>query len=226
MSSLLAMFADQDPDVDLGVGQARLLGARYIVVAGVPEYIRRLAPAGVREIARDSLWRLYEIQDFAIALHPTRIETVTRREFGRQASRWFEAGGRSAVPVEVADSPLADIVAETSRIVAGESEIELKPREIRLGGVTPGRPLLLRLSFFPNWTLDTPGHGPFRAAPNHMLVVSDTDEVRLTWQYGWFERVGLWASVVGAGMIVLLALRGRTAVPPSEGPWTDRPKNS
>ena len=45
-----------------------------------------------------------------------------------------------------------------------------------------GIPVLVKASYFPNWQVDG-GAGPYRVAPNFMVVVPD--ETRVTLSYGW-----------------------------------------
>ena len=71
-----------------------------------------------------------------------------------------------------------------------------------------GEPVLVRTSYFPAWTADG-ADGPYRVAPNFMVVVPTDTEVELT-----FSRRGVdWISVVltalGAGGIIALGLRRR-----------------
>lgn len=197
LSSLLALFEARDPDVDLGVRQSRLLGARYVVIAGRPAYVRTLEPRGLRELARDTLWRLYEVEDHAVVLEPGPIAAVPRGDFRAAASRWFEAGGRADLPVVAAPGLPLERPAGRAVDPRPETAVALLPGEIRVSGVVPGRPLLLRLSYFPNWRLASPGRGPFRTAPNHMLVIPESDAVRLVWRTGWPERLGRVLTVLG-----------------------------
>lgn len=215
MRSRLSTFDGRAPDADLGARQARILGARYIVVAGLPdfidEYIDRGAPAGVRPLARDSLWVLYQVDGAGTALVPGPLLPVAEGEFEAAASRWFDRGGEPPVPVVFRGTPVQGL-ADGPRVVAGEPDLQLLPGEIRLDGVAPGQPLLLRLSYFPNWALASPGRGPFRAAPNHIMVVPRSDSVRLVWRFGWIERAGLAASIL-AGILVLVLSFAPTAIP-------------
>lgn len=208
MRSRLSIFEGRTPDADLGARQARLLGARYVVVAGTPDFVENVSPAGVRPLASDSLWRLYEIEGAGVALTPGPVLPVADGGFDAAASRWFDRGGEPPLPVILDGASIQDT--DEARVIAGEADLELLPGEIRLDGVTRDQPLLLRLSYFPNWTLASPGEGPFRAAPNHILVVPHSDAVRLVWRYGWIERTGLAASILGGALVLVLLLTSST----------------
>jgi hypothetical protein len=46
----------------------------------------------------------------------------------------------------------------------------------------PGTPVLVRMSYFPNWTVDG-ADGPYRVSPNLMVVIPTDTHVEL--HYGW-----------------------------------------
>jgi hypothetical protein len=209
MDSGLTPLQGRAPDPDLGVRQARILGARYVVIAGLPEFLSTLDPAGMRLLAQDSLWRLYEIDGAAVAVEPGTLQPVAANDFRAASQRWFDEGGYPSLPV-VLDGHYIPPSTGRPAPVAGEADVRLLDGEIRIEGVTPGRPLLLRLSYFPNWLLASPGAGPFRAAPNHILVVPRSDAVRLVWSDGWIEHTAAAASAFGA--LLMLALGVLAAV--------------
>jgi hypothetical protein len=71
---------------------------------------------------------------------------------------------------------------------------------------TVGVPHLVKVSYFPNWTVDS-GDGVYRAAPSLMVVVPDTDTVTLQFSNRWVETSGLIITV-----ITLIALAIYTGV--------------
>ena len=89
-----------------------------------------------------------------------------------------------------------------------------------------GSPVLVRTSYFPNWSVSG-ASGPYRVTPNFMVVVPTSTEVRLT--YGrspveWFSMaVTLTGLVVVAWLLsragrVVRAGSGRTGTPGDEAP--------
>ena len=225
-SSMTTGFPARSPDRGLGVRQARLLGARFLFVSGSTTALDTISWPSTREIARDSTWRLFEIADAAIARTLRRFTPTPADSFALAAARWFEDGGRSALPVRIdaAEAPTTGGLPEPARI--DESAITMSPEEILIPGAVPGQPLLVRLSFFPNWKLATPGRGPYRAAPNDMLIIPRSETIRLVWRPGWPERAGLAASVGSALVLLLLlgtALARRRRRPPSPSSSPLRP---
>ncbi len=218
LSSRMRVFPERPPDPDLGIRQARLLGARYLVMSGPAAALDTLRFHGVRELARDSSWRLYEIAGAAAAVGVARVAPTARDSFSAAAAAWFERGGGSPLPVRI-DSALAPRgSAFPGAVRLGEAQVRLGPRDITLRGAVPGQPLLVRLSFFPNWRLATPGRGPFRAAPNDMLVLPLSSEVRLVWVTGWPERASLATSWTAAALLLLALAAGMIRRSHTRGP--------
>jgi uncharacterized membrane protein len=70
----------------------------------------------------------------------------------------------------------------------------------------PGSPVLVKVSYFPNWQASG-AKGPWRVAPNLMVVVPTSRHVSL--HYGWTgaDAVGLLLSLAGLALAVVLARR-------------------
>jgi hypothetical protein len=67
-----------------------------------------------------------------------------------------------------------------------------------------GKPVLVRTSFFPNWQAHG-AEGPYRVAPNFMVVVPTSKDVSLTYgltKYEWLGRVGTVLGIVGVGLLI------------------------
>ena len=95
-----------------------------------------------------------------------------------------------------------------------------------------GTPVLVRVSYFPNWRA-TGARGPWRATPNFMVVVPTSRHVSL--HYGWtpVDAAGMTLSLFGAVAVVALAWVDRAATgrsgsepapaPPAAPPGPARP---
>ena len=56
-------------------------------------------------------------------------------------------------------------------------------------------------SYFPNWKVSG-AEGPYRVAPNFMVVVPTSNDVKLTYgltKYDWLGRIGTLLGIVGVG---------------------------
>ena len=70
-----------------------------------------------------------------------------------------------------------------------------------------GVPVLVRMSYFPNWKAHG-AQGPFRVAPNLMVVIPTENEVRLHYGYTTVDFFSYFLTLVGVGMMVV-RWRGR-----------------
>lgn len=63
-----------------------------------------------------------------------------------------------------------------------------------------GVPVLVRVSYFPNWQVDG-ADGPFRVTPNFMVVVPTQNEVTLSYGRSPWDFVGLLATLIGLALV-------------------------
>ena len=74
-----------------------------------------------------------------------------------------------------------------------------------------GVPVLVKASYFPNWSVDG-ALGPYRATPNWMVVIPSENEVTLRFRATWAEYLGWLITFVGACVIVFLIRSKRQKV--------------
>jgi hypothetical protein len=202
--------AERPPDVMLGLAQARLLGVRYLLVAAPAEGQAIPTGGGVRIVDRHERWVLLELEGATAVTAVDGLTAVSSDELGRARSRWVEAGGHGAVPVEapgprvIPGDPGRPGLAESPRLIAGRDSMVV-------AGLTPGRPYLVRRSFFPNWTMADGGEGPYRAGASQMLVVPADTTVVLRWVTRWPERLGYLATAIGLVALLAVFAIGRRA---------------
>ena len=70
-----------------------------------------------------------------------------------------------------------------------------------------GVPVLVRVSYFPNWKVDG-ADGPYRAAPNMMIVVPTEKDVRLHYSSTMIDKVAYLLTLIGIGVVVYWWRRG------------------
>jgi hypothetical protein len=94
----------------------------------------------------------------------------------------------------------------------GTAEITgFEDMEVSFATDAVGIPHLVKVSYFPNWTVDG-GSGVYRAAPSLMVVVPDSDSVTLSFANRWVENLGLvvtGVTILGLGVYGVLARRRR-----------------
>jgi hypothetical protein len=67
--------------------------------------------------------------------------------------------------------------------------------------------VLVRVSYFPNWNVDG-AEGPYRIAPNFMVVVPTENEVRLSYGRSGSDLFYYALTLVGIGLLVFFRRRG------------------
>ena len=92
--------------------------------------------------------------------------------------------------------PVGETV-EISNVEAGRSSMSFDVSEV-------GMPVLVRMSYFPNWHVDG-AEGPYRVSPNLMVVIPTDTHVELT--YGWtpIDMVAYLFTFLGIAALVWLA---------------------
>jgi len=90
------------------------------------------------------------------------------------------------------------------------SNVRLDDDRVSFDVDQPGAPVLVRVSYFPNWRA-TGARGPWRATPNFMVVVPTARHVSL--HYGWtpVDFAGTTLSLLGAAGVAVLAWADRAA---------------
>ena len=130
---------------------------------------------------------------------------TTRIDLDRRIGEPGESGRRVdiVVPNEtITQTNLAPVV--VSDVVQGRSSVSFSVD-------TVGVPVLVRTSYFPNWNVSG-ATGPYRVAPNMMVVVPTSNEVRLS--FGW-SFLDIFAYVLTiAGIVVLVRWRRRRHLAP------------
>jgi hypothetical protein len=84
-----------------------------------------------------------------------------------------------------------------------------------------GTPVLVKMSYFPNWEVEG-ADGPYRVAPNLMVVVPTSNHVRLHYGTTNVDRLGWLLTLVGVGLLVLLARRPALRMPGRETSSSER----
>jgi hypothetical protein len=91
--------------------------------------------------------------------------------------------------------------AEVSDVEVGVDRISFRVDRV-------GSPVLVRASYFPNWTA-AGADGPYRVSPNLMVVVPTEREVTLSYGTTGVDRLGLVMTLAGAALLGWLAVLDR-----------------
>ena len=89
--------------------------------------------------------------------------------------------------------------------VTANPDVEVTEVEVGTDGVSfrvdqTGVPVLVKVSYFPNWTVSG-AEGPYRVSPNFMVVVPTENEVTLSFGRSPVEWIGLLATLMGLALV-------------------------
>ncbi|MFL6205618.1 MAG: 6-pyruvoyl-tetrahydropterin synthase-related protein [Acidimicrobiales bacterium] len=223
-------------DIDEGVRHLQLMGVRYYLATSAQATTAARANPDLTELATSGPWVIFEVADSDL-VEPLDNEPAvldgqsltqhdwicaTRNDDGKcmgPAISWYldpdsegvflaASGPKEWQRVDPADpEPEVRPVPETemSGLEVGTDRIAFDVDEV-------GTPVLVKASYFPNWRVSG-ADGPYRVAPNLMVVVPTDEHVELTYGREPVEWVGYALTLVGIGLAILLAtrppLRGR-----------------
>jgi hypothetical protein len=220
-------------DIDKGVSHLQMMGVRYYMATSVQATTAAREHPDLTEVATSGPWVVFLV-DGADLVEPLENEPAvldgvddaqhdwicgSKDENGRCAGpavawftdpeRWTVAAASSGpaawqrVALDDPDPvtrPVAPV--EVTDIATGTDEISFRVDEV-------GRPVLVKASYFPNWRVSG-ADGPYRVAPNLMVVVPTDTEVRLSFGREPVEWVSYAMTLLGlAGLGLLVRGRGR-----------------
>ena len=116
-------------------------------------------------------------------------------------------------------SVLPDVAPATEIEPATVSAVVRDDHSISFSVDRVGSPVLVRTSYFPNWSVSG-AQGPYRATPNFMVVVPTSTDVRLTYGRSPVEWFSMAVTLVGLAVVAWLVLRPEAEL---ARPWPERP---
>lgn len=229
----------KDFDMALGVRHLQMLGTRYYM-AFTPE--AKVAAAQNRDLTLvastksypvnyptgpgERSWEVFEVAGSRLveplADTPVVVRDVAKEKDWLAASeRWFLDPGRWGVylaaggPPEwrrvdrsVAVSTPLDAVAAPAKV----SRLRVGDDRISFDVDKPGTPVLVKISYFPNWRASG-AKGPWRVTPNFMVVVPTGRHVELRYGRTGVDVAGMGLTALGLVALVVVA-RLRPPMPP------------
>lgn len=88
------------------------------------------------------------------------------------------------------------------------TEVEVGDQSVNFSVDRVGVPVLVRVSYFPNWSVDG-AEGPYRVAPNMMVVVPTDRDVRLHFDLSLWDKLAYVLTAMGVVVLVIAARRER-----------------
>ena len=226
-------------DIAKGVDHLQMMGVRYYMATSDNAVAQARSHPDLTEVASSGPWVIFEVADSPLveplANEPAVVEGLDGSHadwvelphdedgrFGGPAIRWFNEPERW-------DVPIAESGPEGWQRVGRDEVPEVRPLEevevrdvvfederIRFEVDQVGVPVLVKVSYFPNWRA-TGAEGPWRVAPNFMVVVPTDTEVELTYGRTPVEYLAYALTLAGVVGLVLLARRPPYRFGPS--PW-------
>ena len=222
---------------DAGIEHLQLLGVRYYLATSVQATTAARAHPDLTELTTSGPWAIFQVDDSALVeplanepavldgVHDAQHDWICRVEdsSGRCAGpavSWFEDPGRwdvflaSSGPdtwqrVDVAD-PAPEVRPQPEATVRG---VAVDTDRIAFDVDRVGVPVLVKASYFPNWRAHG-AEGPYRVAPNLMVVVPTETHVELSYGREPVELLGYALTAVGLALAVLLTARPPVVVLP------------
>ena len=215
-------LAYSDLDIDRGVAHMQQFGVNYYMAFSDTAVSAALEHPDLTPIANSGSWVVFEVADSPL-VEPLATEPVVVEGLGQDQGEWlppaeewfledyddttFAADGPDhwerveLVDGELPELPTAELPEVTvDDIESGEDWISFTVDQI-------GVPVLVKASYFPNWEVSGAA-GPWRVAPNLMVVIPEESEVRLSYGYTTLDLAGIGLSVLGLVGLVLLRRRG------------------
>jgi hypothetical protein len=225
-----------DLDVARGVEHMQLMGVKYYMVFSEDgkaqartnpdlELVETVGPWPVsyqennQTVTRDRNWEIFEVSGSATVTALDYLPAVMT-DVGKGGKAWqsvgveyFQDPDRWDVP-RAADGPSnwpkvsAHGAAAPRRAVPAVAVSNIKTTDDRISFDVDrvGTPVLVKTSFFPNWHASG-ADGPWRVAPNQMVVVPTSKHVELHYGYTSVEKLGYLAGLVGLIALVLFVRR-------------------
>ncbi|MCU1391257.1 MAG: hypothetical protein JWL72_4595, partial [Ilumatobacteraceae bacterium] len=199
-------YTDSDPA--LGVKYLQELGIRYYMAWTDQAVTKADQTPGLTTIKVSGPWHIYQVADSDIVT-PLATQPVVVPGRADDREKWLELGTSwfqnptdwAAMPVSdgPSDWQRVNAVVDPTRVQANRVNVVVPDQTIKpvalpavtvsnvvMGNETVdfdvdkvGVPVLVKVSYFPNWEV-TGGQGPWRVAPNLMLVIPTSTHVKMT----------------------------------------------
>ena len=213
-------------DVELGVDHLQMLGVRYYLTYTAEAAAQADTEPDLTYLTGTGPWKVYEVADSELVAP---LEAVPAVVEGAAAGgeRWLEPSVEWYVDPQRWDVALAaDGPDAWERVSAGEeperrsapvtevSAIDSGDDWISFSVEHVGVPMVVKASYFPNWGVEG-AEGPYRIAPNLMVVVPTDTDVRLTYGTTGVEWLGWTVTLLGIAGLILFVRQGPLALAPA-----------
>jgi len=244
------------PNVAEGVEHLQMLGDKYFMADTPDveaaanadpnlELIARVGPYpvtytnGNSSSVRQVTWNIYLVLGSQLVAPLVNQPVVVTGVAGRDPKLWLDAAqswyldparwsvleAAAGPPGWTRVSPEAAALPKKPLPPLQVSGIVAKDESISFNVDRTGVPVLVRESYFPNWQVKG-GEGPYRVAPNEMVVIPTADHVTLTYGKTTLDWVADLITLVGLAGLVVLWRKGPVAYAISSSGDTGDPERA
>jgi hypothetical protein len=210
----------QSHDFTAGAQMLRDMGVRYYIAWSQPAIEAAGGLPFMHVIGSSGPWTIYQLDD-ANVVHPLEQDPVRFPHMGEEqwrelVERWFVAGMPGGQPVEGGSKDWSEwtqsgqgAASESSALTpVSVSRVKIARNRISFHVDRIGQPIAIRNSYFPWWSV-TGASGPWRLAPNSMVVVPTSNDVTLVAKRRWPDHLAVIVSVIGLVALAALVLHDR-----------------
>ncbi|MDQ6615812.1 MAG: hypothetical protein M3083_14005 [Actinomycetota bacterium] len=222
------------PKVDDGVRHLQLLGVRYYM-ALTPEtqtqadanpdlrLVTTSGPwpvtysGGTQSGVKERTWKIYEVADSQV-VGPLVNQPVVMKGISKGGKQWLDASEAWYLDQNRADvlyaasgpkswsrvRPMATTPPRTALAPVQVDRIVQSDNSVSFNVDTVGVPVLVKISYFPSWQASG-AKGPYRVAPNLMVVIPTSHHVKLHYGYTPVDWFGYLFGLMGLAALVWLA---------------------
>jgi hypothetical protein len=213
-------------DLDAGVAHMQLLGVRYyMAIDDVSQQAARAHPK-LELVDESEPWEVYRVRDSQLVAPLEFLPAVIDGQ-PSQGPEWQEMAveffmdepSTWEVPLAAdgpGDWPRVDSAAERPERVpvraASVGNVEEGDDFISFDVDRVGSPVLVKASYFPNWKAEG-ARGPYRVAPNLMVVIPTDEHVELRYGFTGIDLLSWALTFLGLALLIVLAALGRVRFP-------------
>ena len=217
-------------DIDKGVRHLQLMGVRYYLATSAQATTAARAHPDLTELATSGPWVIFQVADSELVEPldnlPAVLDDVDDAQ-GDWICRRKDAADKCAGPAVnwYQDLAVQDVVLASSgpdgwqRVGSDDpqpekrsvdrvevSDLQVGTDRIAFDVDQPGSPVLVKASYFPNWRVSG-AEGPYRVAPNLMVVVPTSEHVELAYGREPVEWIAYALTALGIALAAFLATR-------------------
>jgi hypothetical protein len=223
-------------DVPLGIEHLQMLGVRYFLASSSTVEAAAAADPDLTQVGSsgpwdtsyngeslDTTWKVYQIRDSAL-VQPMANQPVVwtgvspaQTSWLKPAASWYDspskwsvvpaAGGPSTwprvSPTQASPTPVPEPPTVVSDVSQSDSSVSFHVSKV-------GTPVEVKVSYFPNWRASG-ADGPWRVAPNMMVVVPTSHDVTLQYANTASDNAAELISLAALVAVVALFIAGRRA---------------